>query len=117
MLYGGVHMEKTVRRIFTDEFKEGAVKLFTDQGYKVSEAAKNLGINATQLRRWVKGKLSDSSPASVSMVQLQAELKQLRRENERLRMEREILKRDVRLIAGYAFAASARRHPACRSGY
>ena len=46
MLFGGVHMEKAIRRKFTDEFKEGAVKLVTDQGYKVSEAAKNLGINA-----------------------------------------------------------------------
>ena len=83
-------MEKTIRRKFTDEFKEGAVKLVTDQGYKVSEAAKNLGINATQLRRWVKGKVSESSPALVSMVQLQAELKQLRRENERKRQNNRI---------------------------
>ena len=56
-------MEKTVRRKYTDEFKEGAVKLVTDQGYKISEAARNLGIDATQLRRWVKGKLPDSTPA------------------------------------------------------
>ena len=92
-------MEKTIRRKFTDEFKEGAVKLVTDQGYKVSEAAKNLGINATQLRRWVKGKSPDSNPTSVSMMQLQAELKQLRRENERLRMEREILKKATAFFA------------------
>ena len=83
---------KQLRRKFTGEFKEGAVKLVTDQGYKISEAARNLGIHATQLRRWVKkGKLPDSSPASASLEQLKAELKQLRRENERLRMEREIL--------------------------
>ena len=36
MLFGGVHMEKAVRRKYTDEFKEGAVKLVTDQGYKIS---------------------------------------------------------------------------------
>ena len=29
-------MEKTVRRKYTDEFKEGAVKLVTDQGYKTT---------------------------------------------------------------------------------
>lgn len=84
---------------YTDEFKEGAVKLVTDQGYKISEAARNLGIHATQLRGWVKGKLPDSSSAPVSMVQLQAELKQLRRENERLRMEREILKKATAFFA------------------
>ncbi len=92
-------MEKTVRRKFTDEFKEGAVKLVTDQGYKVSEAARNLGIHATQLRRWVKGKALDTSPATTDMVQLQAELKQLKRENERLRMEREILKKAAAFFA------------------
>jgi|GEM_PF-4460731 len=34
-------MEKAVRRKFTDEFKEGAVKLVTDQGDKISETARN----------------------------------------------------------------------------
>ena len=92
-------MEKTVRRKFTDEFKEEAVKLVTSQGYKVSEAARNLGIHATQLRRWVKSKSPDMSPTTTSMVQLQAELKQLKRENERLRMEREILKKAAAFFA------------------
>jgi transposase len=92
-------MTKVVRRKFTDEFKEGAVKLVMDQGYKISEASRNLGINATQLRRWVKGASPDASPATVSMIQLQAELKQLRRENERLRMEREILKKAAAFFA------------------
>lgn len=47
-------MEKAVRRKFTDACREGAVKLVTDQGYKIAEAARNLGIHATQLRRRVK---------------------------------------------------------------
>ncbi len=92
-------MAKTIRRKFTDEFKEGAVKLVTDQGYKIAEAARNLGIHTTQLRRWIKGRLPDSNLAPASMVQLQAELKQLRRENERLRMEREILKKATAFFA------------------
>ena len=92
-------MEKVVRRKYTDEFKEGAVKLVTDQGYKIPEAARNLGIHTTQLCRWIKDTLPDSSPAPASMAQLQAELKQLRRENERLRMEREILKKATAFFA------------------
>ena len=92
-------MEKTVRRKFTDEFKEGAVKLATDQGYKISEAARNLGIHDTQLRRWVKSQSPGTNPAMTDMVQLQAELKQLKRENERLRMEREILKKAAAFFA------------------
>ena len=92
-------MEKTVRRKFTDEFKDVAVKLVTDQGYKLSEAARNLGIHETQLRRWVKSKSPDATPATPSMAQLQAELKQLKRENDRLRMEREILKKAAAFFA------------------
>jgi transposase len=40
------------RRGFTKEFKVDAVKLITEQGYKISEAARNLGIDASVLRRW-----------------------------------------------------------------
>ena len=92
-------MEKTVRRKYTDEFKEETIKLVTSQGYRASEAARNPGIHATQLRRWVKGKSPDTSPATTSMVQLQSELKQLKRENECLRMEREILKKAAAFFA------------------
>ena len=92
-------MEKVVRRKFTDEFKEEAVKLVRDQGYNITEAARNLGIHRTQLRRWVKGKSLSPAPVTGSMIQLQAEVKQLRRENERLRMEREILKKAAAFFA------------------
>jgi transposase len=41
---------KKSRRKFTKEFKEEAVNLITEQGYPISEAARNLGIHAN-LRR------------------------------------------------------------------
>ncbi len=37
-------MTKRKRRNFSNEFKEEAVKLVTDQGYSVAEAARNLGV-------------------------------------------------------------------------
>ena len=52
---GGVHMKK-VRRKCIGEFKEGVVELVTEQGYKISEAARNLGIHAIQFGRWAKEK-------------------------------------------------------------
>ncbi len=33
------------RRHYTREFKQEAVKLVLEQGYKISEAARNLGIS------------------------------------------------------------------------
>ena len=47
------------RRTYTSEFKIEAVKLVTEQGYSVAEAARSLGIDETLLRSWrqaVQGK-------------------------------------------------------------
>ena len=40
------------RRVYTAEFKREAVRLVTDHGYGVTEAARNLGINVKMLGRW-----------------------------------------------------------------
>ena len=40
------------RRTYTSEFKAEAVKLVTEQGYSVAEAARSLGIHETLLRSW-----------------------------------------------------------------
>ena len=40
------------KRNFTPEFKKDAVRLVTEQGYNVSEAARNLGIHPSVLNRW-----------------------------------------------------------------
>ncbi len=42
------------RKNYSKQFKIDAVKLITEQGYKVTEAARNLGIDHTMLRRWKK---------------------------------------------------------------
>ena len=86
---------KKSRRKFTKEFKEEAVNLITEQGYPISEAARNLGIHANLLGRWKKeiegGSEENLAPGSAKAMQ--AELIQLRKENKRLKMEREILKK------------------------
>ena len=40
------------RHISTAEFKRAAVRLVTDQGYGVAEAARHLGLKASMLGRW-----------------------------------------------------------------
>lgn len=87
-------MGKRKRRKFSNEFKEEAIKLISEQGYTIAEAARNLGIHATQLSRWKK---EIEEPSIVdgfgNMTAMQAELKRLRKENKQLKMEREILKK------------------------
>jgi transposase len=90
------------RKIYTAEFKREAVSLITHHGYGVSEAARNLGIHATMLRKW-KGALEQQGahtfPGNGRLSPEQAELQRLRQENKRLRMEREILKKAALFFA------------------
>ena len=91
-------MSKKKRRNHTKEFKEEAVKLINEQGYRISGAARNLGIDPNLLGRW-KREFERGSLEAGSTIHLQTELKSLRNENKRLRMEREILKKAAAFFA------------------
>ncbi len=92
-------MRKKTRRKYSDEFKDEAVRLVTVQGYKTTEAARNLGIHEGVLRRWIKQRSPEAIGSSSNTAKLETELKVLKRENERLRMEREILKKAAAFFA------------------
>lgn len=94
-------MTKRKRKNYTREFKEEAVKLVTEQGYQVSEAARNLGVHPNMLSRWKREILGDneSSSGMGNLNDVQAELQRLRKENKRLKMEREILKKAAAFFA------------------
>ena len=81
---------KQTRRTFTQEFKQEAVNLVADQGYKVAEAARNLGVSVNSLHLWIK-QFSEQEESSNSTIH--EENKQLRKEVKRLRMERDISKK------------------------
>ena len=90
------------RKHYSKQFKIDAVKLVTEQGYNVSEAARNLGIHHTSLRQWKKQFETDDNQAFTDkghMISEKEELYRLRKENKRLRMEREILKKAAAFFA------------------
>jgi transposase len=87
------------RRLYSREFKVSAVKLVTEQGYSVSEAAKSLGLDASLLRYWRKQFGSEVGVRPEGDSAVQAELRRLREENKRLLMEREILKKATAFFA------------------
>ena len=90
------------RRGFTKEFKVDAVKLITEQGYKISEAARNLGIDSSVLRRWkeqIEKEGTQAFPGKGFMTSEKEELHRLRKEVKRLEMERDILKKATTFFA------------------
>jgi transposase len=94
--------QKTTRQHYTKEFKSDAVKLVLEHGYSANEVARRLGINQTNVSRWVREYRQDSEPSvegGATRSELEAELKRLRKENQRLQMEREILKKAAAFFA------------------
>lgn len=93
------------RQQYTVEFKREAVRLITEHGYKATEAARNLGINATMLRRWrqpLEEKGREAFPGNGRLSPEAEELHCLREENKRLRMERDILTKALGFFANEA---------------
>jgi len=90
------------RRTYTPEFKAEAVKLVTEQGYSVAEAARSLSIHETLLRSWklaLQTQGDQAFPGHGKLTPFEEELRRLRSENQRLRAERDILKKATALFA------------------
>ena len=92
--------QKRPRRQFTDEFKDGAVRLVLDEGKKVAEVARDLDLTVSALRSWVERARADRTGGKTGLTTAEREeLARLRRENRELRMERDILKKCTALFA------------------
>lgn len=80
------------RRDYSPEFKEEAVRLVIEHGLSVSQVADDLGINRSNINRWVRlhRQQGDNLPAADA-----DELHRLRKELARVKMERDILKKAV----------------------
>ena len=78
------------------------MKLVTEQGYRITEAARNLDLNPNLLGKWRKqfaGESDQAFPGKGHMTAENQELNRLRKENQRLRMEHEILKKAAAFFA------------------
>lgn len=88
---------------YTHEFKQEAADLVLTQGYGVSEAAKNLGVSESALRRWVRARRSDDTPVShlnhTDLKAIEIENHTLKKKLKRLEMERDILKKAAAFFA------------------
>lgn len=90
-------MTKRKNRSYTNEFKQEAVALVTEQGYSVPKAAASLGITDKLLYNW-KAKVEAEQSGEALSADERAELIRLRKENKELRMEKDILKKASALL-------------------
>lgn len=98
-------MPQPNRRHFSKEFKLGAIKLVTEQGYSINEAARRLEIDRKSLHEWI-AKFAPQFDATAAQKELAddpkalaAELRALRKENEQLRQDNMILKKAAAYFA------------------
>ncbi len=93
--------QKRPRRIFSDEFKAGAVSLVLDKGKTVSQVARDLDLTPSSLGKWVEQARADQgkSTRGTLTTEEKEELARLRKEVRELRLEREILKKAAAFFA------------------
>lgn len=89
------------RRVFTEEFKQDAVRLVVNEKYTFAAAAKAVGVGEQSLRNWHARLAPPPVPCgeNASQDELREENQRLRRELRRAEMEREILKKAAAYFA------------------
>ena len=88
------------RRRFSEEFKEGAVRLVLHEGKTVGAVARELDLTEAALRLWVERTRAEQTRGrSGLMKEEREELTRLRKEVRELRQERDLLKKVSALFA------------------
>ncbi len=95
-------MTKRIRRKYDREFKIEAVKLVTERGTSIAEAARNLGIHENLLRTWKNKYLedtADSFPGKGHLKPQDEQLWRLRKKLADVEQERDILKKALAIFS------------------
>jgi transposase len=90
------------RKQYTTEFKQGAVRLVTEQDRSIADAAGSLGIPSWSLSRWVRASKSEGREAFRGQGQrtpLEQENFELRQQVKQLEEEKSILKKAAAYFA------------------
>ena len=95
-------------RVFTQEFREDAVRLVARTGRSYTQVASDLGVSYWTLRNWCndahmgkrskKGSSSKAAAAPVVGESLEEKVQRLERENAQLRKERDALAMDKAIL-------------------
>ena len=86
---------------YSRQFKDEAIKLVTEQGYKPAEAARKLGVPDTTYGKWIEnsGWAKPQAKLSEDPKLLQVQLREAQAQLKELQMENEILKKATAYFA------------------
>jgi transposase len=89
------------RRVFSEEFKQDAVRLVVNEDYSFAAAARAVGVGEQSLRKWHARLAPKPEPCGedATLDELREENQRLRRELRRAELEREILKKATAYFA------------------
>jgi len=90
------------RRSFTPDFKQESACLVLDQGYKMTEASRAVGVGESTLRRWVeqlRAERQGTTPVgSKALTAEQRRIQELEAQVQRIEREKDILKKATALL-------------------
>ena len=96
-------MERVPQGRYTKEFREEAVKMFTDGGLSVLDISKRLSLPKSTLERWIRvsktGALGEIGKGQRPLTDIERELAKVKRELCLAKMERDILKKAAAYFA------------------
>lgn len=88
------------RRQYTEEFKQGALRLIEQQDKTISQVARDLGIRRDMLQRWKREAEQQGLKAFPGHGNPRdEELTRLKKENAELKEERDILKKALAIFS------------------
>jgi transposase len=95
-------MERKAKRFFDKEFKINTVKLIISKEKKISELAREIGVNEATLHVWKKQYLKDSKEAFPGKGHQHPEIEYVRKLERELKVvqeERDILKKALGIFS------------------
>jgi transposase len=96
-------MKRLPQGRYTPEFREQAVKLVTDEGLKVTEAARRLSMPKATLNTWVlacrEGTLAEVGKNYKPLNEVELELARVKKELAEVKVERDLLKKAAAYFA------------------
>ena len=92
---------RRARRVFSEEFRAGAVRLVLDEGKTAGAVARDLDLTQSALRAWVVRAQADRTKGKSGGLTTaeREELARLRKENRQLRLERDLMKKATAFFA------------------